>query len=60
MIRQKSVPLQHNHKLNSKMDFNVFLHETPLWLLLIFGASYALILGGTIWLLVRLFQPKRN
>ena len=41
------------------MDFMTFLHETPLWLLLAFGASYALILGCTLWLLVRLFEPKR-
>ena len=42
------------------MDFMTFLHETPLWLLLTFGASYALILCCTLWLLVRLFQPNRD
>ena len=43
------------------MDFMTFLHETPLWLLLLaFGASYALILCCTLWLLARLFQPNRD
>lgn len=41
------------------MDFMTFLHETPLWLLLAFGANYALILCCTLWLHVRLFKPNR-
>ena len=42
------------------MDFSAFLRETPLWLLLVFGVSYAVILGCGLWLLARLCRTSRR
>ena len=41
------------------MDFMTFIHDTPLWFLIVFGIAYAVLWICTITILIRLFIKRK-
>lgn len=45
-------------KNDSTMSFSTFVHDTPLWLLIVLGLCYAAVAGYALWLIAALLRRR--